>query len=368
MEILVLGLNHKTAPVELREKLSVPPHRTPDILKALKIRKIFDERLVLSTCNRTEIYGVGYASSESVHRTKEFLSEYAGMNLSTFEDKLYILRQPDSIRHLFLVAAGLDSMVIGETEITGQVKDAYEQAHAYSQTGKVLNTLFQRSFKVAKNIRTQTGIGTKNVSIASVTVDLAGKIFGKLGGARVMVIGTGQMATQITRAMVQKGALPMIVSSHHLERAEMLAQELGGKAVPFHLYEDLIQEVDILIASTQAPRGACLPAGRLIHENQVKGWMRRRHEKPLFMVDLAVPRNLEVSIDKLDNVYLYNVDDLQSIAGQNLAFRESQLNDGLNLVQIQTHTFMRWLSKEFPPTSSYARLRRASEDFGGQVA
>jgi len=146
----------------------------------------------------------------------------------------------------------------------------------------------------------------------------------------------------------------MIVSSHHLERAEILAQELGGKAVPFHLYEDLIKNVDILVASTQAPPGACLPAparpaggGRLIHENQVKGWMRERHEKPLFMVDLAVPRNLEASIDKLDNVYLYNVDDLQSIAGQNLAFRESQLNDGLNLIQAQTHTFMNWLSKEF---------------------
>ena len=220
MDILVLGLNHKTAPVELRERLSIPQSKAPDLLKALGERKIFDERLLLSTCNRTEIYGVVSNWSESVRLAKEFLSEYSSMDLSRFEDKLYLLRQPNSIEHLFSVASGLDSMVLGETEIIGQVKEAYLSAHKYQQTGKVLNHLFQRSFKVAKNLRTNTDIGVGRVSIASVAVDLAEKIFDQLKNTRVMVMGTGEISTQVTKAMISKGASPTIVSSCHHERAE----------------------------------------------------------------------------------------------------------------------------------------------------
>ncbi|HTL71002.1 MAG TPA: glutamyl-tRNA reductase, partial [Candidatus Eisenbacteria bacterium] len=210
MEIFVLGLNHKTAPVEVREKLSIPSHKTEDFLRMLEERRIFDERLLLSTCNRTELYGAGRGAEESLRRAKEAFSEYSRVALPELEDKLYVLRQPESVSHLFSVAAGLDSMVLGETEIIGQVKDAYHAALGAKQTGKVLNALFQRSLKVAKGVRTQTEVGTGRVSVASVAVDLAEKIFGKLSGVRVLVIGTGEMSTQVTKAMISRGACSTI--------------------------------------------------------------------------------------------------------------------------------------------------------------
>ncbi len=339
MEIVVLGLNHKTAPVEVREKLAIPASKAGDLLRTLAGKRIFDERLLLSTCNRTEIYGVG-TGVDSIRRAKEFLSEYSNTDLSLFEDKLYVLRQPESVAHLFSVAAGLDSMVLGETEITGQVKDAYLSALENRQTGKVLNALFQRSLKVAKEVRTQTGIGSGRVSVASVAVDLAGKIFESLDGSRVLVLGTGEMATQVTRAMISKGAKPMIVSSRHHDRAVEMAAELGGEAVAFDDFELRITEADVLVASTAAPRA-------IVHEAQVKSWMKARHERPLFIVDVAVPRNVEAAVDKIDNVYLYNIDDLHGITDKNRELRESQLADCLGLVGRQTQFFMDWFQKEF---------------------
>ena len=233
-------------------------------------------------------------------------------------------------------------MVLGETEIIGQVKDAYLSAHKNQQTGKVLNTLFQRSLKVAKNLRTQTDIGAGRVSVASISVDLAEKIFGTLKNARVMVIGTGEMASQVTKAMVSKGAYPLIVSSHRFDRAEAMVEEWGGEAMRYKDYEKQMAGTDILIASTLAPLV-------LIYEKQVRAWMKMRHEKPLFLIDIAVPRNIEASVEKIDNVYLYNVDDLQGIAGQNMAARESQLEECFGLVKHQTQYFMDWLLKEFAP-------------------
>lgn len=340
MEVLVLGLNHKTAPVEIREKLSVPSHRAPEFLEMFRERKIFNERLLLSTCNRTEIYGVADSTLRDVGEAKKLLSEYSNLDLSLFEDKLYLYKQPHSVQHLFAVASGLDSMVLGETEIIGQVKDAYHAAHETGQTGKVLNNLFQRSFKVAKNLRTQTEIGAGRVSVASVAVDLAQKIFDDLSRVRVMVLGTGEMSTQVAKAMVSKGAYPMVVSSRHFDRAQALAGSLGGEALAYDQYEQRIKETDIFIAATAAPQ-------ILIQREQVRHWMKARHQKPLFMIDLAVPRNIDPAAEKLDNVYLYNVDDLHSVADKNKAMRESQLESCNGIVDHQTQFFMQWLVKEF---------------------
>ncbi|OIO36079.1 MAG: glutamyl-tRNA reductase [Candidatus Omnitrophica bacterium CG1_02_46_14] len=340
MDILVLGLNHKTAPIEIRERLSIPKSKGSELLKALETRQIFEERLLLSTCNRTEIYGVGLDLDESINKAKAFLSEYSKLDLSKFENNLYVMKQPDSVKHLFSVTAGLDSMVLGETEIIGQVKEAYLEAHKNQQTGKVLNNLFQRSFKVAKNVRTNTNIGIGRVSIASVAVDLAEKIFEDLKNLRIMVLGTGAMSTAVTKAMVSKGALPMIVSSHHPERAEAIAKEWGGEALPHDTYHQRIAETDILIAAT-----SCQQA--VITELKVKDWMRARREKPFFLIDIGVPRNIETSIEKLDDVYLYNIDDLQNIANKNMASRQNQLDQCFHLIQGQTHYFMDWLFKEF---------------------
>jgi glutamyl-tRNA reductase len=258
----------------VRERLSVPPQKTEDILKQMQARGIFDERLVLSTCNRTELYGAANGRADALKLAKDFLSEYGGLELSRFEDKLYVYRGPKSVQHLFAVASGLDSMVIGETEITGQVKDAYLLAHQKQQTGKVLNTLFQKSLKVAKNLRTETRIGAGRVSVASVSVDLAEKIFESLKGVRVMVIGTGEMSTQVVKAMIARGAAARIVSSRHHDRAVALAQELGAEALAFDTYESAIQDTDILITATSAPMV-------LVREPQVHEWMRVRHDKPL---------------------------------------------------------------------------------------
>ncbi len=340
MEILVVGLNHKTAPIEIREKLSISPQRAPEFLDAFKKRSIFEERLVLSTCNRTEIYGVALNSTEDVRRTKALLGEYSNLDVQSFEDKVYVLKQPRSIQHLFSVASGLDSMVLGETEIIGQVKDAYRMAHQHGQTGKVLNALFQRSLKVAKNLRSSTELGTGHVSVASVAVDLAQKIFGDIKKTRVFVLGTGEMATQVTKALVSRGAFPLIVSSRHHERAVEMAKALGGDALRYETYERHIEEADILIASTHAGRF-------LIQAPQVKAWMKQRHEKPLFFVDIAVPRNIDPAVDKLDNVYLYNIDNLNGIAEKNKEFRETQAERCEGLVIGQTERFMGWLLKEF---------------------
>lgn len=342
MEILVLGVNHKTAPVEIREKFNIPPNKAEGLLKDLQERQIFKERLLLSTCNRTEIYGVGENADEMSFKTKQFLSEYSKMRLSDFEDKLYVLKQPDSVEHLFSVASGLDSMVIGETEIIGQVKDAYRSAHKNHQTGKVLNTLFQRSFKVAKDVRTHTDLGAGKVGVASVAADLAGKIFEDLKGKKVMVVGTGQMSTQVAKAMVSRGAYLLIVSSRHFDRAEALAATLGGEAVSYADYESRIKDVDIVLASTLAPKV-------LIHKEQVKRWMKLRKERPLFLIDIAVPRNIESSVEKIDDVYLYNIDDLKGIADKNMAQRKGQVDECFKRIRSHSAGFMNWLVKEFDP-------------------
>ncbi len=340
MEILVLGLNHKTAPVELRERFSIPGNRVHEFLGHLRDREIFEERLVLSTCNRTELYGAAQNPDRSVRQAKEFLSEYARMDLEPVADKFYLFKQPHSVEHLFSVASGLDSMVLGETEILGQVKDSYSLAQGSQHTGKALNALFQRSFKTAKQLRTHTEIGTRKVGIASIAVDLASKIFKSLRGTRVMVIGTGEMATQVTKAIVSRGAFPLVVSSRHFERAVAMTQMLGGEAVHFDRFQDRVKEVDILIASTEAP---CL----LVQEYQVKTWMKLRQERPLFLIDIAVPRNVDTAVEKLDNVYLYNIDDLQKIADENRAFRETQLKECFRFVKNQSGLYMNWFAREF---------------------
>ena len=340
MEILVLGLNHKTAPIELREKLSMSTHRTPEFLENLKRHNIFDERVILSTCNRTEIYGVAKNPSDDIRQAKSFLSEYSKLDMSVFEDKLYVMRQPNSVEHLFSVASGLDSMVVGETEIIGQVKDAYLLAHQNGQTGKVLNALFQRSLKVAKHLRSNTQIGMGRVSVASVAVDLSQKIFEDLKKIRFFVLGTGEMASQVAKALASRGAYPVIVSSRHHERAKELAGSLNGEALHYEDYEGRINEADILIASTHASRF-------LVRSEQVKHWMRLRHEKPLFLIDIAVPRNIDPEVEKLDNVYLYNIDDLKGISEKNASLRRAQVERCEGLVKGQTEFFMSWLFKEF---------------------
>lgn len=350
MDIYVLGLNHKTAPVELREKLVIPDARTETVLKDLESRRIFEERLILSTCNRLEIYGVCRSNGASVEQAKDYLSEYARLDRDRFEPNLYVLQQPLSVQHLFSVASGLDSMVIGETEILGQVKEAYLRAHRTHQTGKVLNNLFQRSLRVAKSLRTQTVIGTGRVGVASIAVDLSEKIFEKLAGARVTVLGTGEMAGQLLRALVSRGADASVVSLSSGERAEELARAVGGRCAAATDLPELARRTDILITSTACDRP-------VVTEAQVREWMRSRHENPLFVIDIGLPRNVEAAVQRIDNVYLYDLDDLRSIADKNRALRGSQMEECARLIGAQTQHFMGWLVKEFGPADRIAGVR-----------
>ncbi len=338
MEICVFGLNYHETPLETRERLSISRSKLSDFLKKIEEKRVFDERLVLSTCNRTEIYGVATNFEES--SLTHLLGDYCKVDPTEFEDKVYVKKQPDSVKHLFSVAAGLDSMVIGETEILGQVKEAYLAAHEAKQTGKVLNALFQRSLKVGKNVRTQTQIGEGRVSVASVAVDLAKKIFGTLEKTTALVIGTGEMSTQIVKSMVSSGATPLIASSRHHERAEMLVRQLGGRAVSYDRYEEWIKEIDILITATEAPRV-------LIDAERVHKWLALRHQKPLFLIDIAVPRNINAAAANVPNAYLYNIDDLQLIAQKNLESRKNQLEACSQLVDQEAGHYMNWLAKEF---------------------
>lgn len=350
MDIYVLGLNHKTAPVELRERLVIPAPRTEEVLRDLERRRIFEERLILSTCNRLEIYGVCRSRGASVESAKDYLSEYSCLDRSRFEPNLYVLQQPASVSHLFSVASGLDSMVIGETEILGQVKDAYLSAHRTQQTGKVLNNLFQRSLKVAKSLRTQTVIGAGRVGVASISVDLAEKIFEKLSGTRVTVLGTGEMAGQLLRALVSRGADACVVSLSSDERAEELAGTVGGRCGAAADLSELARKTDILLTSTTG-------SAPVVTEPQVREWMRSRHENPLFIIDIALPRNVDPAVQRIDNVYLYDLDDLRSIAEKNRALRCGQMEDCARLIGAQTQHFMGWLVKEFGPAGRIAGAR-----------
>ncbi|MCG3176070.1 MAG: Glutamyl-tRNA reductase [Candidatus Omnitrophica bacterium] len=352
MEICVLGLNHKTAPVELRERLAMPNGRAEQVLKELESRRIFEERVILSTCNRLEIYGVCRTQGSSINGVKDYLSEYSRLERAHLEPSLYVLRQPESVDHLFRVASGLDSMVIGETEILGQVKEAYLAAHRSRQTGKVLNNLFQRSLKVAKALRTHTVIGSGRVGVASITVDLAEKIFENLKGARATVLGTGEMAGQLLRALVSRGADATVVSLTSPERALELASAVGGKAASAGDLQAIARHTDILITSTGCTNPVVTEAG-------VREWMRSRHENPLFIIDIALPRNVDSAVQRIDNVYLYDLDDLKAIADKNLALRGSQMEECAALVARQTEHYMGWLAKEFGSAGCPAEARPA---------
>lgn len=324
MDILVIGLNHRTAPVELREKLALTAKEQSDALAHLKLRT--REAALLSTCNRVELYLVAEQAADARRAAREFLSSrFHAPTLPSILCEFSALR---SIEHLFAVASGLDSMVVGETEIFGQVKEAYQRAVEAGTTGAVLHRLFQKAFQVAKHIRTHTAIGAGNVSVGSVAVDLAEKIFGNLARHRVMILGAGQMSEATARALLQRGVPSLIVSNRTFERAEKLAAELQGRAVRFDDWEQEFSAVDIIISSTAAPHA-------ILTRDKLAPLMANRHHRPLFLIDIAVPRDIEPSCNDLDGVFLYNIDDLQSIAQQNLAARQKEIQRCEGIIRAQ---------------------------------
>jgi glutamyl-tRNA reductase len=315
MKLFVAGLSYKTAPVSVREQLAVRAGQLRCFGCKLKLRGNLSELVLVSTCNRVEIYGVG----PWIHgRANALFQEIAGKEID-FSSYLYVKEGSAAIEHLFSVASGLDSMVIGETEITGQIKQAYQAAQEAKLTGRITNRLFQTALQTAKEIRTQTGIGRGSTSVGSVAVELAERIFDRdLSDRTVMIIGAGKMGEACVRHLAKKAARAVLVANRSFDRAVNLANEIGGHAVQFEELLGAMKEVDIVVSSTGCPH-------TILNRDDLARIMPSRKNRPLFLVDIAVPRDIDADVQQLPNVYLYNVDHLEAIVRDNVRSREKEL-------------------------------------------
>jgi glutamyl-tRNA reductase len=311
MKILLTGLNHKTAPVELRERLAIAPEKLADETRALLSHPGILEGLILSTCNRVELL-VCYEGTEP--ELALYLNEHFSVDSQSLLPHLYEHHQADAVRHLFRVAASLDSMVVGEPQILGQVKESYTAARSVGAVGGNLERLLQSALAAAKKVRTETQIGSSSVSIASVAVDLARKIFGSLEGKRVLLVGAGKMSELAARHLMQQGAGSLLIANRTHERALHLARKFSGHVVRFDDLHDRADEADILITSTGSPEFIF----RTPHAQQ---FLHRRRNRPMFFIDIAVPRDVDPEINRLDGIFLYDIDDLQSVTVSNLSTR-----------------------------------------------
>jgi glutamyl-tRNA reductase len=318
MNIVVIGLSHHTSPVELRERFAFADAKIPGALTLLRASGIASEAVILSTCNRVEIYtATSLEPAQAFVELKKFLKTAHAFE-NPLGEEIYALAEPQSLHHLFKVASGLDSMVLGETEILGQLKTAYKIAHEHKHTGARLNKAFQRAFNVAKQIRTETSIQRGSVSVASVAVELAEKIFSSLAEREVLVIGAGEMSEKTARALLSRGAKSIIVANRSHERAQILAKEFGGRAVQFDGWAAEFEKIDIAISSTSAPH-------HILDRAKLEPLMKARKNRPLLLIDIAVPRDIAPEVNFLENVYLYNIDDLQSIAADYLKQRKEEI-------------------------------------------
>jgi glutamyl-tRNA reductase len=318
MNVVVIGLSHHSSPVELRERFAFAEAKVPDALKSLRESGIAGEAVILSTCNRVEIYAATpLESAQAFTELKHFLVAVHAYD-AALGDELYTFAEPQSLHHLFKVACGLDSMVLGETEILGQLKQAYALAHRHGHTGARLNKAFQRAFNVAKHVRTETNIQRGSVSVASVAVELAEKIFTSLNDREVMVIGAGDTSEKTARALLARGARSIIVANRSHDRAMALANELGGRAVQFGDWAAEFGKIDIVISSTAAPH-------HILDRVKLEALMKSRRNRPLLLIDIAVPRDIDPEVNFLENVYLYNIDDLQAIADDYLRLRKEEI-------------------------------------------
>ena len=313
MNILCTGINHRIAPISMRERFALPPQEMDTLLHQIHQIEGLHEAVILSTCNRVEFYVATICPRLSGERIQDILSDRVG-----YKAPFYHHAMPCCVRHLFRVASGLDSMVLGETEVLGQVKRAYDKALRRGSTSRHLNKLFQYAFRVAKTVRSETKITHGPTSIGAVAVELAEKIFDNLTKCRVMILGAGETSKRTARSLISRGVQSTIVSNRTYERAAHLAVEVGGKALHFDQWQNALPEVDILISSTSAPYP-------ILTSEQLVLMMSKREQRPIFIIDLAVPRDIEASVSSLENVFLYDIDSLQDIAQQSLSIRHCEL-------------------------------------------
>jgi glutamyl-tRNA reductase len=354
MKVLVIGLNHKTANVDIREKLAFNGPRLEEGVFGL--RKIPDVRevAVLSTCNRVEIFSCVNNTVAAADSIKNFLAAFHGITRTDFEKSLYVHRDEEAVRHIFRVSSSLDSMVIGEPQILGQIKDAFDFALSKKTTGVLLNKLMKKAISTAKRVRTETRIAENAVSISFAAVELAKKIFTNLSGRSFMLLGAGEMAELAARHLVNNGVQDVMVVNRTYERGCELASEFNGKPIRWEAFLHELVHADIIICSTGAPTYVLL-------KEQMLKVMKERKQRPVFIIDISVPRNIDPEINKIDNVYLYSVDDLQEVVDTNIHGRKVEAGKAEEIINQEVEKFIRWMSSlESVPT--IVALRQKAEE------
>ena len=343
-DIVLLGLNHKTAPVELRECIAFSEEQSREALTSLRENPVIEESMLFSTCNRVEVLLSTRSASKAVDIARRFIAEYNQIPLERFADALYVHNGDDAVRHVFRVASSLDSLVVGEPQILGQVKEAYRLANANKTAGVILNRLLHRTFFVAKRIRHETGIGDHAVSISYAAIELGRKIFGSLEGKKVLLVGAGEMAELAVENLIRHRSGQITVANRTFARGVELARRFRGQAVGFEEIPECLKSADIIIGSTGAP-------GFVIERQHVKGVMRWRKNRPLFFIDIAVPRDIDPAINRLNNAYVYDIDDLKEVVDENIEDRKNEAAKGERIVDEAVIRFRQWLeSLEVVPT------------------
>lgn len=328
MALALIGVNHKTAPIALREKIAISREDLPETTRALAATPGVTECMIVSTCNRVELI----AALEGEASLSGFLSGYFGIDAAILAPHLYEYRERDAVSHLFRMAASLDSMVVGEPQILGQVKEAFAVARAEGAVAGQLEHLLQSAFAAAKKARSETGIGSNSVSIASVAVEMARKIFGSLQGRTVFLVGAGKMSELAARHLVQQGAGAILVSNRTQERARRMAEEFNGRVIPFDQLHAAASEADIVISSTGAPH----PIFRPEHGH---AFLHARKNRPMFFIDIAVPRDVDPEMNKLDGIFVYDIDDLQQVAAAHMEERSRQAVDAETIITAEVERF-----------------------------
>lgn len=329
MNFQLIGVNHKTAPVEVREQLAIPEKKLPDALRTLMGVAGVQEGMILCTCNRVEVLAHTANGSTDL---RQFLLQHFTLEPSSYEPHLYEYREQEAVRHVFRVASSLDSMVVGEPQILGQVKEAYAVARAAGTVQSYLDLLLTRAFAVAKRVRTETAVGSSSVSIASVAVELAGRIFGSLEGKQVCLVGAGKMSEIAARHLLARGAGPIFVANRTYERAKSLAQQFGGSAIRFDELYEHCEQADIVITSTGAPVA-------IFRREHGERFLNRRKNRPMFFIDIAVPRDVDPEMNKLAGIFVYNIDDLQEAAASHAAERSKEATRAEGIIEDEVGRF-----------------------------
>jgi glutamyl-tRNA reductase len=337
MKLVLIGMNHKTAPLEIRERLSLSFEDGIDPLKEIMKLPLMMEAFYLSTCNRVEVLANATEVEEAIRDLKNFIFRHGNLSAIELEQCLYVYCDQEAVRHLFRVTSSIDSMIMGEPQILGQVKDAYRRAVEANTSGVILNKILHHAFRAAKRVRTETGIAHNAVSVSFAAIELAKKIFGTLQGKTVLLIGAGEMSELAARHLFDRGVGRLYIANRTYERALRMAEAVQGVAVRFEQVAEKLRDADIVISSTGA-------SGYILTEQMVAATLHRKKNRLLFLVDIAVPRDIEPTAGDIDNVYLYNIDDLQGVVDENLQSRKREVQKAETIIDEEVLKHLAWIN------------------------